>query len=68
MSAGVDVKGVCVLLPHTADQGKSVRRKLYADALAKQVRLPPPWLFYRIQGASSNMGSSHCIFKGMNSE
>lgn len=37
--AGVKIQGLCVMLPHTADQGKTVRRKLYGDALAKKVQL-----------------------------
>lgn len=35
-SEGVKIQGVCVMLPHTADQGKTVRRKLYGDDLAKK--------------------------------
>ena len=35
---GGKIQGVCVLLPHTADQGKTARRKLYGDALAKKVK------------------------------
>ena len=36
---GVEIRGVCILLPHTADQGKNARRKLYGDNLAKKVML-----------------------------
>lgn len=39
---GTAVKAVCVMLPATADTGTGLRRKLYADSLAKQVSIPRP--------------------------
>jgi hypothetical protein len=42
MLAGVPIQAVCVMLPSTADEGETLRRKLYADTLAQAVCAPPP--------------------------
>ena len=42
LDTGTTIRAVCVMLPATADTTTSLRRRLYADSLAKQVRLHAP--------------------------